>query len=50
MVALYRLVPRVFDRVIGRALRAAGLFGPPVAPSDGHAFTGADDPAASRPS
>jgi NAD(P)-dependent dehydrogenase (short-subunit alcohol dehydrogenase family) len=50
MVALYRLLPRVFDRVIGRALEAAGLFGPTVAPSDGHAFTGADDPATSRPS
>ncbi|WP_328303136.1 SDR family NAD(P)-dependent oxidoreductase [Actinomycetospora sp. NBC_00405] len=44
MVTLYRLLPRVFDRVIGRALEAAGLFGPSRRPR-----TGTPSPAPTTP-
>jgi hypothetical protein len=49
MVALFRLLPRLYDRLIGPALEAAGIFGPPVPPSAGHAFDATGDPATSRP-
>jgi hypothetical protein len=49
MVALFRFLPRLDDRLIGPGLEAAGISGPPVPPSEGHAFGAAGDPGTSRP-